>query len=92
MPSNGRRAGSTGAIGLFLGLKFASFFITYKWILVLLLLVSSVFLVYAYNKINKDDLWFFEENMILESIRKHKKHYLNPNAKAFIHKFLKNKR
>ena len=45
---------STGAIGLFLGLKFASFFITYKWILVLILLISSVFLVYAYNKINKE--------------------------------------
>ncbi len=44
------------------------------------------------KKINKDDLWFFEENMILDSIRKHKKHYLNPNAKAFIHKFLKIKR
>ena len=45
---------STGAIGLFLGLKYANFFITYKWILVLLLLVSSVFLVYAYNKISKE--------------------------------------
>lgn len=44
------------------------------------------------RKINKDDLCFFEESMILESLRKHKKHYLNPNAKAFIHKFLKNKR
>ena len=37
-----------------------------------------------------NDLVIFEENMILESLRKHKKHYLNPNAKAFIHKFLKN--
>lgn len=30
-----------------------------------------------------------EEKLISENERKHKKHYLNPNAKAFVHKLLK---
>lgn len=36
-----------------------------------------------------DDVLEFEEEMITNKIKKQKKKYLNPNAKAFIHKFLK---
>lgn len=38
---------------------------------------------------NDDDVLEFEEEMITNKIKKQKKKYLNPNAKAFIHKFLK---
>lgn len=36
----------------------------------------------------KDDV-DIEEKLIEENERKNKKHYLNPNAKAFVHKLLK---
>lgn len=29
-----------------------------------------------------------EEKLIRDDEKKHRKHYLNPNAKSFIHKFL----
>lgn len=38
---------------------------------------------------NDDDVLEFEEEMIMDKIKKQKKKYLNPNAKAFMHKFLK---
>lgn len=45
---------ATGAMGLFLGLKFYNFFIMYKWMLMFVLIIGAVFLVYAYNKISKE--------------------------------------
>ena len=38
---------------------------------------------------NDDDVLEFEEEMIMDKIKKQRKKYLNPNAKAFMHKFLK---
>ena len=45
---------ATGAIGLFLGQKFSSFFINYAIVLILVLFASAAFLTYAYKKINKE--------------------------------------
>lgn len=46
------------------------------------------------NKIKMDELEVlnFEEQLILQKIKQQKKHYLNPQSKSFIHKFLKIKR
>lgn len=38
---------------------------------------------------NDSDVLEFEEEMIMNKTKKQKKKYLNPNAKAFAHKFLK---
>lgn len=38
---------------------------------------------------DNDDVLEFEEEMINNKNKKQKKRYLNPNAKAFAHKFLK---
>ncbi len=38
---------------------------------------------------NDEDVLEFEEEMINNKNKKQKKRYLNPNAKAFTHKFLK---
>lgn len=38
---------------------------------------------------NDEDVLEFEEEMISSKNKKQKKRYLNPNAKAFTHKFLK---
>lgn len=35
------------------------------------------------------DVLEFEEEMINDKSKKQRKRYLNPNAKAFVHKFLK---
>ena len=43
---------ATGAIGLFLGQKFSSFFINYAIVLILVLLASAAFLACAFKKIN----------------------------------------
>lgn len=45
---------ATGAMGLFLGQKFSSFFIAHKAILIAILLIGAAVLAYAYKKINKD--------------------------------------
>ena len=39
--------------------------------------------------IDYDNSIIIEEKLITENIKKHKNHYLNPNAKVFIDKFLK---
>lgn len=41
------------------------------------------------NKYNNIENVMYEEKLITEKQKKQKKHYLNPNAKSFVHKFLK---
>ena len=52
-------------------------------------IISELKLMKEKKNIDYDNSIMIEEKLITENIRKHKKHYLNPNAKAFINKFLK---